>query len=38
MVHSVLCTVYSVMYVQNIVCLFDYQDKQSLTKAESNHK
>ena len=29
--HSVLCIVYGVMYVQLIVCMFDYQDLQSLT-------
>ena len=26
MVHSVLCRVYSEMFVQHVVCLFDYQD------------
>ena len=33
MVHSVLCTVYSVMYVQFLVCLFYKHDWQSLNKA-----
>ena len=33
MTHSVPCTVYSVMYVQLVVCLFDYRDWQSLSKS-----
>merc|ERR1712081_75721 len=31
-VHSVLCTVYTVMYIQFLVCLFDKHDWQSLNK------
>ena len=34
MAHTVLCTLYSVMYVDVVVCLFDFQDWQSLKKAE----
>ena len=26
MLYSVLCTVYSLLYVQHVVCLFDYRD------------
>ena len=33
MVHSVLCTVYTVMYVQFLVCFFHKHDWQSLNKS-----
>ena len=38
MVHSVLRTVCSVMYVQHVNCLFNYQDWQNLKKTESKEK